>query len=406
MVPRIKQRYEDFKVQEISNGKKAGIKEFSISLEDYGQKIEKELDELQGERKEQLKCVMQKRITEMQFALKSISNKQGFSIKRLGFAGTKDKRAVTSQFITIFDPDLDRLKQFKDRNILLHSFEWSDKKLELGDLDKNYFEIIIRGIDEKKDLKKITLQIKKDITKGIPNSFGEQRFGSIRSSNHLIGKLFFEGKTKEAVELFLTGISGNEPENTIKARELAKQGNFKDAIRIFPKENKYEKAILNALIKNPNDYNNAWNQIPKTLAYLFVHAYQSYLFNLYLEKRVQEFKNPLEPQKGDILDSEGFVLGPLYGHSTEFAKDKIEDLEKSILDQEQFSLPTFKIANFPMMSVEGTRRKIKLEVEDFKVLEISTDEFNENCQALKISFILDKGNYATTVTEEIIKKLQ
>ncbi|MDD4983456.1 MAG: tRNA pseudouridine(13) synthase TruD [Candidatus ainarchaeum sp.] len=406
MEPRIKQRYEDFKVQEISNGIKAEIKEFSTSLDDYGQKIGVELDALQGERKEQLKCVMQKRITEMQFALKSIANKQGFSIKRLGFAGTKDKRAVTAQFITIYDPDLDRLKQFRDRNVLLHSFEWSDKKLELGDLDKNYFEIIIRGIDKNKDLEKIIKQIQKDIKNGIPNAFGEQRFGSIRNSNHLIGKLFFEGKTKEAVELFLTGISGTEPENTVKARELVKQGNLKDAIRTFPKENKYEKAILNALIKNPNDYNNAWNQIPKTLAYLFVHAYQSYLFNLYLEKRVKEFENPLEKQDGDILDEQGFVLGPIYGHSTELAKEEVGKLEQSILDQENFSLPTFKIANFPMMSVEGDRRKIKLEIGDFKVLDICPDEFNENCLALKISFILDKGNYATTVTEFIIGYLQ
>jgi len=406
MAPRIKQRYEDFKVQEITNGQKAEIKEFPKDLDDYGQKIEFELNALKGERKEQLKCVMQKRITEMQFALKSIANKQGFSIKRLGFAGTKDKRAVTAQHITIFDPSIDRLKQFRDKNVFLHSFGWSDKKLELGDLDKNYFEIIIRGIDEKKDLKKITTQIKKDIKDGIPNFFGEQRFGSVRSSNHLIGKLFFEGKTKDAVELFLTGTSDNEPENTTTARELVKQGNFKEAIRTFPKENKYEKAILNTLIKNPNDYNNAWTQIPKTLAYLFVHAYQSHLFNLYLEKRIKEFKNPLEKQNGDILDEQGFVLGPLYGYSTEFATGEIEKLEQNILNLEDFTPQHFKVKNFPMLSVEGARRRIKLDVQEFKILDISADEFNENCQEFKISFILDKGNYATTVTEFIISYLK
>jgi len=403
---RIKQRYEDFVVQEIANGKKAEIKLFPDSIDTYGIIIKQEIEALQGPPTNQLKCVFQKRNIEMQTAIKNFTNKQGFSIKRVGFAGTKDKRAVTAQYITIFEPNLERLKQFRDKNIFLHSFEWAENKLELGDLEKNYFEIIIRGIDENKNLKEIIKNLEKGLNNGIPNYFGEQRFGSIRNSNHLIGKLFFQGKTKEAVELFLSGTSENENEVTTKARELVKAGNLKDALRTFPKENKYEKAILNSLIKNPNDYNNAWNCLPKNLGYLFVHAYQSYLFNLYLEKRIKELKNSLEEHKGDILDEQEFVLGPLYGHNTEFATGKIGELEKGILNQEQFALQDFKVNNFPMLSVEGARRRIKLDVQEFKVLDILKDEFNEGKQALKISFVLDKGNYATTVTDEIIKKIQ
>ncbi len=406
MVPRIKQRYEDFKVQEITKGVIAEERPFPENIDEYGIAIEKELGKLKGEPTEQLKCVMQKRNTEMQTAIKILSNKQGFSIKRIGFGGNKDKRAVTSQFITIFEPDLERLKCFRDRNVYLHSFEYTDKKIELGDLDKNQFEIIIRGIEPEKDIEKILKKFEKEVKNGIPNYFGEQRFGSMRSSNHLIGKLFFEGKTKEAVELFLIGTSETEGEETKKARELITAGDFKQAIRLFPKENKYEKAILNSLIKNPNDYNTAWTQIPKNLGYLFVHAYQSYLFNLYLGKRIANFTNPLETQKGDVLDTEGFVIGPLFGHNTEFAKDKVGELEKEILKQESFSLASFKVSNFPMLSVEGARRRIKLTVENFKILEIIDDEFNENKKAAKVSFVLDKGNYATTVTEEIIKRLQ
>jgi len=398
MTIKVKQRYEDFVVQEISETK-AEILPFPETVEEYGEQLEKAIDALHTERKEQLKCILQKRNIDLNTAIKRLSRKQKFSQKRIGYAGLKDKRAVTSQFITIYDPNLEELKKFRDKNIFLHSFEWSNKKIELGDLKENFFIVKLRNIDTQIDLKKTFNKIKK--IKEMPNYFGEQRFGSIRELNQDIGRFFIQGKTKEAVELFLIATSDREKEETQEARALVKEGNYAEAIRKFPKENHMEKAILNSLIKNPNDYNNAWLQISKSITFLFVHAYQSYLFNKYINTRLEKYS--LDSMDGDILDEEGFVLGPLFGFEFTFATKESGKLEKKILKEENMGLEDFHIKNFPQMSSKGTRKRIKLLIKNLKLVAIQEDDFNEDKQEIIISFTLDKGNYATTVLDYFIK---
>jgi TruD family tRNA pseudouridine synthase len=74
-----------------------------------------------------------------------------------------------------------------------------------------------------------------------------------------------------------------------KAREnLLKTRDFKAALEQFPKNLGYEKALINHLIANEDDFKGALNCLPKGLQQMFVHAYQSYIFNLSLSKAIHE----------------------------------------------------------------------------------------------------------------------
>jgi len=393
----IKHRYTDFIVQEIAlDGEKCRTLPEGVSEEIN---IPENL-----ENKELLHCTMQKVNIDVQNAIKSLSLNQKCGKTRIGFAGLKDKRGVTSQRISIYQPNLEQLRKLNYRQIKLFDFVWQDSKIELGQLQGNAFTIIIRDIDLSKDeIKNILDKFHNEISDGIPNYFGEQRFGGIRQITHQVGKLLFQGKTKEALLLYLGKTNEKESAETKEARELASNEKYSEAFKKFKgNEFRYERAILSSLIKEPNDFVKAFQQLPKNLMILFPHAYQSYLFNKYLDLRQKTFGNVLEKQKEDKLDK-GYIQGPLFGFDYQFSEGKLGSLEKEVLKEEGIELEQFKVNGFPQMSVQGMYRNISLQVNNFVVLDIFDDEYHEGKKAVKLSFDLTKNSYATVVLNELMK---
>jgi len=400
----LKQRYWDFLVNEMysENGeqKTAQILSFDTLQEEYF-KIPENTNNTNF-----LYCDMQKQNTDLQNVIKSLCLVMQCGKSRIGTAGLKDKRAVTCQRISIYQPNVELLKKFGSKMVKLHDFRWREAKVDIGDLIGNSFTIIIRDIDkEEKEIKEIIESFSKDLANGTPNKFGEQRFGGIRDVTHEVGRLFIEGKTKEAVLHYLTKTVDRESQEVKDARALVAEGKYKESLKKFPKLGyRYERAIIDKLAKTENDFTNAWSQLPKNISYLFTHAYQSYIFNKYLDLRIKTYgKESLKPQDGDILDESGNVLGQLFGYDSEFSKGKVGELEKQVLKDENVTLDMFNVKHFPQMSVSGTKRPISLQVYDFKLLEIIDDEFNPGKKCAKVSFWLDKSNYATTVLEELMK---
>jgi len=393
----IKHRYSDFIVQEIAlNGEKCRFIPEGIS-EDI---IIPERDIQQY-----LHCTMQKTNVDVQNAIKSLALNQKFGKTKIGFAGLKDKRGITCQRISFFEPNLEQLMKFKYNQIKLFDCSWANEKIELGDLKGNAFTIIIRDIDlSEEDIKEVLTKFQNEISNGIPNYFGEQRFGGIRQITHQVGKLFFEGKTKEAVLLYLSKTNDKEDEDIKEARELAGQEQYLESFKKFKgNEFRYERAILNSLIKEPNDFVKAFQQLPHNLMILFVHAYQSFLFNKYLDLRAKTFGNIFEKQKEDKLDDEGKILGPIFGFDYQFSEGKLGELEKQVLKEEGIELSMFKVKNFPQMSVQGSYRTINLQINNFVVLDSGNDEYHEGKRFVKLSFDLTKNSYATVVLNELMK---
>jgi len=120
-------------------------------------------------------------------ALNAIARACHTSWKRFGFAGTKDKVAITEQLISAKGINAVDLKKVKIKDLELYDFFQSDEPLRLGDLKGNKFTITVRDY-ESKDIKKSLEEFKTLCSKGFLNYFGEQRFGIQRPNNHFIGK--------------------------------------------------------------------------------------------------------------------------------------------------------------------------------------------------------------------------
>ena len=87
-----------------------------------------------------------------------------------------DKRATTTQYITIPKKYSKEIKLFKNKKIEILDTFLHNEKLNIGDLEGNRFKINLHNV-EVADINHIQKIIKLIVKEGMPNYFGYQRFG-------------------------------------------------------------------------------------------------------------------------------------------------------------------------------------------------------------------------------------
>jgi len=319
-----------------------------------------------------------------QKVIRFIARKLHISIKRIGFAGTKDKRALTKQRMSIWKIEPERMEKIDLKDVRISNMSKSKNRIELGDHKGNKFVINIRDVDLSNEvIEKRIKDVFLELEKGIPNLFGPQRFGETRPMSHIIGKHIIRGEFEEAVKIYTSKAYPLEPDDAKEARNFLKEnwGKFKEAMEIFPKRLLYERMMIDYLAQNPSDYAGAIRRLPRKLAKLLVNAYQSYIFNKSFEfyKKVPE-----------IIELVGYNTEP-------------DEIIGKILKEEKIKPEEFSIKHMPELKCSGSDRNTILIPKDLKLLGISDDEFNEGKKVVKVAFELPPGSYATIVLKEIMK---
>ena len=351
------------------------------------------------------------------------------SRKRIGYAGTKDKHAVTTRLFSYEDvlPEAVRGLRLKDVDIL-DAFR-SDRPLELGDLAGNRFRIVVRDLPVEPEIAAKTVEETARalrIAGGFPSFFGIQRFGSIRPITHVVGRHLVRGEFREAVEAYVANpLEGEDPESYEVRSALRDTGDIQTALRSYPKSYGFEKAILNHLAVEPTDYVGALRSLPFNLLMMFVHGYQSFLFNRTLSERMRRRMPIHEPVAGDLVlpadasglpdrsrtidvtcdnleraakrcrEGKAWVSAILFGSEPEFAGGEPGQIEKMIVASESLRPEDFIIPEIPRISSKGTRREI---LAPFRGLDVHVGE-----AAFSLSFELTRGSYATCLVREFTK---
>lgn len=244
--------------------------------------------------------------------------------KTLGISGTKDKRGITTQRVSLDTRmGLSRINALNKtlKGMCIGSYEFKDTGLKLGDLSGNKFTIALRNVElngaEKLSGPKaeealnqiLSTSTEKLMETGFLNYFGMQRFGSFSIPTYEIGKKILKEDYKGACELLLSN-QKNVDSKTIEARIIWEQTkDAKQAIKMMPKRNVAEFTILSHLatkVKNentgeytPDDYFTAILKIPRNLRLIYIHSYQSYIWNLATSHRVTQHGLKLIP--GDLV---------------------------------------------------------------------------------------------------------
>ncbi len=123
-----------------------------------------------------------------------LSNHLGIKRKEIGYAGLKDKNALTMQYISIPARLENILESFSHPQIKILSTTKHNNKIRVGHLKGNNFKIRLKKVlGVQKD--KLDSTLKWIESNGVPNYFGHQRFGS-DGSNWIDGKKILDGKLK------------------------------------------------------------------------------------------------------------------------------------------------------------------------------------------------------------------
>ncbi|XP_058002719.1 multisubstrate pseudouridine synthase 7 isoform X3 [Hevea brasiliensis] len=223
-------------------------------------------------------------------AIGLIGKMLGIKPRCFGFAGIKDKRSVSTQRVSVFKQHATRLAALNDRliGIKVGNFCHVTEELLLGQLLGNRFTITLRGVvaDSEDTIKRSADSLGRH---GFINYFGLQRFGSGSMPTYLVGAALLRGEWKSAVSMILDPREG-ERDLVRKAREYYKEsGDIEGTLKQLPPHLIAERAILQCMKKCPGNYLQALKAIPRTLRMMYVHSYQSYLWNHAASVRVQKY---------------------------------------------------------------------------------------------------------------------
>ncbi len=360
--------------------------------------------------------------------VRELSRRLGISRRRIHFAGTKDKRAITTQRMTFADVEAEAVRRVTLKDVTLEPMHRTMKRLELGDLLGNRFRIRLRDASlSKTELLDRLRSLDDELREagGFPNFFGPQRFGESRPISHLVGRALVRGDIRNAVEMYIGHPEPEEPEDSYEARRAFEESrDVTRALKEYPRRLSFERALLNHLRQRPGDYEGALRQLPLNLLTLFIYAYQAFLFNIMLSKRLQSGLGLNEPLTGDLvlpMDRKGlplrhepvevtgsninkireqvragkaWVSGLILGYETPYAGGKMGELERETVSAEGVKPEDFTVPAMPRLSSRGLRREVLAPLMEF-TYRVERD--------VLLSFRLNPGCYATVLLREFTK---
>jgi tRNA pseudouridine13 synthase len=384
-----------------------------------------------------LLCVLIKRNWDTFSAVKAVADQLGISMARVNTGGIKDAKAVTAQHITIEGAFAEEIQKVHIKDLEIRPIGYFRNRFSSYYLLGNSFHIAINSVSHAKSvIEKRIAQTVADLRSlgGVPNFFGYQRFGTTRPITHLVGKAIIKGNFRKAAMLFLAKPSPHEHPESRRAREvLQTTQDFKQAYEDFPKQLRYERLMLKQLAEEPADYIGAFKRLPIKLQELFIQAYQSYLFNKFLSRRIASGLGLSRAEIGDyvvnvensglpmqkmrkiasaetlteINEAIGFgkmrLALPLIGFKQSTSQGVQGEIEKQILGKEDVQPRDFKVRAMPKLPSKGELRTAMIPLNDFSLDNISSDSAISSKYKVRLNFTLLRGSYATVVLRELMK---
>lgn len=316
---------------------------------------------------EHLYLRVEKRDASTADAARAMASVLGVRDRDVGYAGQKDRRAVTTQWLSIHlpggatrHPELTaRPPVIEDDRFSIREWGWHSNKLRLGHLRGNRFVLVVRelAVEPAEALERASRILEALTRRGLPNFYGEQRFGR-DADNALLG------------------------------------------------------AALLGVVPHPQLGRARRDRHLRRLA---LSALQSELFNRCLIRRMTD-DTWCRALPGDVLrrrDSGGLfvceqpnddqpridaheldVTGPMPGpRERPAARDVAKEIEDGVLAEVRLTRDDFAKAGG---EAEGTRRPLRIPVENASARIVDGD-------ALELSFELPPGSYATRVLAEVQK---
>ena len=347
-------------------------------------------------------------------AIRRIGSALRVSSRDIGYAGLKDARALTRQVVSIqgTTPEAVMALQLPDLTV-----QWAARhtnKLRLGHLWGNRFAIKIRQVNPT-DVVRLPPLLKVLTERGMPNYFGEQRFGR-RGDNALLGAALIAADDNRLLHLLL-GSPNPELDDAaaMESRQAFDRGDLESALNRFPRHCGMECRVLARLIKTGNPAA-AVKSIDEKIRRLWVSALQSELFNQVVARRIGSLD---QVQNGDLAckheNGACFLVedaavespranrfeisptGPMIGYRMPLPQGRPLDIEQQVFAGRDLKPDHFRLAGHH--KVKGVRRPLRVKPTE---VDLSAGVDDQGAH-ITLAFALPAGSYATSLLREVMK---
>ncbi len=290
---------------------------------------------------------IQKRNTNTEWLAKQLARFADIKPRDVGYAGLKDRNAVTKQWFSVDlagkpEPDW---QDFNNEEFSIETVTRSTGKLKRTAVKANRFTLILREL--KGDTAELESRLKKIKEQGVPNYFGEQRFG--RDGNNLeVADALFSGEKK------------------LKKHQ---RGIYLSAVRSY---------LFNQVLSRRIEAGN-WNQAVPGDVMQLAGSHSCFLAEEITDEILQR-----------IEEKDIFPTAPLWGKGELQSGAKARELEMDIISEYQSWL-----SGLEGVGMKQDRRSLCSQLGDLSW------QFAENT-VLSVSFSLSAGSYATSVLRELI----
>ncbi|OOF66443.1 tRNA pseudouridine(13) synthase TruD [Rodentibacter sp. Ppn85] len=268
----------------------------------------------------------------------------GVSVRNMGYAGLKDRQAITEQWFCLQMPGQETpdFTQFELDGVEILAVTRHNRKIRTGSLQGNYFEILLREVLESDEL---NARLNFVANFGFPNYFTEQRFG--RDGHNLTQALRWA-------------------QGEIKVKDRQKRSFYLSAAR---------SEIFNLVVAARIQQGLAQQILPNDIVQL--NGSHSW-FKADESEDLAALQVRLDRQ--DIL-----LTAPLIGEENLVSSN----IENAIVEQHNAFSPLMK-----QEKIKAARRPLLMRAQDFQW------QFIE--EGLKLSFYLPSGSYATALIRELV----
>ncbi|MEY3027650.1 MAG: tRNA pseudouridine synthase [Planctomycetota bacterium] len=337
----------------------------------------------------------------------------------IGFAGMKDRVAVTHQTVSVHLPREQPVGELRHDRLTVVWAKRHSNKLRRGHLRGNRFVIRIRGVEPTR-VPAVKARMEQLAQRGIPDYYGEQRFG-YRVNNQVLGLHYANGRSAELLDEMLGSRGAPFPPHQLEVRELYDRGEYQAAHDLWGRNDQAERVALRALARG-RDAAGAVRAVPAHTRSFWMSALQAAVYNEVLGERVRaglfdqlvrgdvailSGTSSLFPIAGDLGEAEFDELrarcaardisasGPIFGPEMVDATGFAAELEARGLSR--FGAVR---ANFapPALEAAGARRPFRIFMTDWSV-DAGVDEHGGY---IRLMFDLPKGAFATVLCREIM----
>ena len=342
---------------------------------------------------------------------------RAFGVKEsdIGYAGMKDRRAITQQTVSI-KTDRTSLPDFDGSGIQIF---WADRhrhKLRRGQLVGNRFSIRIREVNPL-DSPRAWNILQHLERHGLPNGYMSQRFG-YRLNNQRLGVAWLATAWKDLLDEWLGSRGSPFPDSERPAREDYDAGRYQQAIESSGREWWAERAALRALAAGASPAR-ACSEIPPVIRQLWLDASQAAIFNRVLARRLSAgtwgrldpddlawdhatgrwFRATEDGWPEDLPTRlerlEVSPTGPLHGRRMPDPGPSVRGIEQDAAEEAGVSTDQLVRLGGPR---RGGRRPLRVAVRNTGI----DSGIDERGGFIRLTFDLPRGAYATGVLSEIM----